>query len=159
MTKGGEGIVFKYQDTHMDFIRNSMTQGRPANLVIVLDTHSNIFSGQLEATGGLSGVSTTLSLADLVRTYVGDKVLQEMAKASAIAWSYNLVHEISPGVAPWVDITPKVRGGWRVMAMVACGTAVRQQLHWDYQLFRQYVLRLIEPLQMLTSFIVSAWTL
>ena len=47
------------------------------------------------------------------------------------------------------------------MAMVARGMAVRQQLYWDYitQLFRQYVIWLIEPLQMLTSFIVSAWTL
>jgi hypothetical protein len=146
MKKGGEAIVVKHRDTHTQFIHNSMSQGRPANLVIVLDTHSDAFSGQLQATGGLTGVSTTLTLPDLVRTYVGDNILEEMARASALARSYTGVHEISPGVAPWADITPRVRGGWRVMVMVACGSAVRQPVHWDYitQLFTQYVFPLIE---------------
>jgi hypothetical protein len=127
----------KHKDAHVDFIKKSMSDGRPANVIIVLDTHSDTFSGQLQATGGLTGVSTTLTLPDLVRTYVGDTVLQEMTRASAKARSYNIVHEVSPGVVPWADITPKVRGGWRVMVMVSCGSSVRQPVHWDYitQLF------------------------
>jgi hypothetical protein len=138
MKKGGEGITLKHRVPHTDFIMTSMREGRPANLVIVLDTHSDTFSGQLQATGGLTGVSTTLTLPDLIKTYVGDAVLQGMGEASRASRSYNLVHEISPGVVPWADITPKVRGGWRVMVMVSCGSAVRQQVHWDYitQLFR-----------------------
>jgi hypothetical protein len=137
MKKGGEGVELKHRDRHMGFIHKSMTQGRPANLVIVLDTHSDTFSGQLQATGGLTGASTTLTLTDLLRTYVGDAVFKAMADASATARAYALVPEISPGVVPWADITPKVRGGWRVMVMVSCGSAVAQQIHWDYmtQLF------------------------
>lgn len=137
MKKGGEGVVIKHKDSHTDFIKKSISKCRPANLIIVLDTHSDTFSGQLQAAGGLTGVSSTLTLPDLLRSYVGIDVLQEMAKASAFARSYNRIHEISPGVVPWADITPKGRGGWRVLVMVSCGSAVRQQVHWDYitQLF------------------------
>jgi hypothetical protein len=132
MMKGAEGRVTKHADMHLDFIKNSIFLGRPANLVIVLDTHSDTFSGQLQATGGLTGNSTTLTLPDLVRSYVGDDTLQEMVNASRLARTYNFIPEISPGVAPWADITPKARGGWRVMIMVSCGSAVRIPMHWEY---------------------------
>ena len=137
MMKGAGSIAMKREDTHLDFLKKSTNDGRPANLIIVLDTHSDTFSGQLQAAGGLTGKVASLTLPDLVRTYVGDKVLQGMGKASEQARSYSVDHHIRPGVAPWADITPKVRGGWRVMAMVSCGSAVRQQVHWDYitQLF------------------------
>jgi hypothetical protein len=139
MKKGGEGAVSKNQDSHSDFIKKSMSEGRPPNLVIVLDTHSDTFSGQLQTTGGLTGVSTTLTLNDLVRGYVGESTLQEMMRVSEIARSYNLIHEISPGITPWADISPKVRGGWRVMVMVSCGSSVRIPMHWEYisQLFKK----------------------
>lgn len=132
MMKGGESRVSKHAGSHLDFIRKSVHESRPANLVIVLDTHSDTFSGQLQAAGGLTGQSSTLTLPDLVRTYVGDSTLQEMLQVSLVARSYNLIPEISPGVAPWADITPKVRGGWRVMVMVSCGSAVRVPMHWEY---------------------------
>jgi hypothetical protein len=139
MMKGAEGKVVKHRDSHTTFLNNSIHSGRPANLIVVLDTHSDSFSGHLQTAGGLTGVSTSLTLPDLVRTYVGDTILQEMGKASQLSRSYNFVHEISPGVAPWADITPKARGGWRVMVMVSCGSAVKQQSHWEYitQLFQQ----------------------
>jgi hypothetical protein len=137
--KGREGVIVKHRHTQTEFVHNSMLNGRPANLIIVLDMHSDTFTGQLQATGGLTAVSTTLTLPDIVRTYVGEPLLQEMGKASAVARAYDVIHEISPGVAPWADITPKVRGGWRVMVMLSCGSAVRQPVHWDYitQLFTQ----------------------
>jgi hypothetical protein len=132
MKKGAENVGLKHSQVHSDFIKKSISEGWPANLIIVLDTHSDTFTGQLQATGGLTGTSTTLSLPDLVRGYVGDGTLQEMMKASAIARSYDCLPEISPGVAPWADITPKARGGWRVMVMVACGSAVKIPMHWEY---------------------------
>lgn len=114
-----------------------MAQGQPPNMIIVLDTHSDTFSGHLQTAGGLTGPAISVPLPDLVRTYVGDEVLREMGFASDQARSYNTIQEMSPGVAPWADITPKVRGGWRVMVMVSCGSSVRQPVHWDYitQLF------------------------
>jgi hypothetical protein len=132
MMKGAQSRVAKHTDTHLDFIMKSMDQGRPANLIIVLDTHSDTFSGQLQAAGGLTGPSTTLTLPDLVRTYVGDSILKEMIRVSAIARAYNVIPQISPGVTPWADITPKARGGWRVMVMVSCGSAVRVPMHLEY---------------------------
>jgi hypothetical protein len=137
MKKGGEATATKHMKTHLDFIRTYRGGSQPPNIVIVLDTHSDTFSGQLQAAGGLTGVSSTRTLPDLVRTYVGDPVLREMANVSAEARSYNTIHEIRPGVLPWADVTPKVRGGWRVLVMVSCGSAVRQPIHWDYitQLF------------------------
>src|SRR5277367_1777990 len=98
MKKGGENIMLKHRQLHTDFIKKSISEGRPANLIIVVDTHSDTFSGQLQTTGGLTGVCTTLSLPDLVRGYVGDSTLQEMMHASALARSYNSGLEISPGV-------------------------------------------------------------
>jgi hypothetical protein len=128
----------KHRDERLDFIKRSVNGGRPANLVIVLDTDSDTFSGQLQAMGGLTGVPTTFSLPDLVTSYVGDAVLQRMANASTIARSYNVVPQISPGVVPRADITPKVRGGWRVMLMVSSGSSVKNTRHWEYiqHLFR-----------------------
>lgn len=138
MMKGAEGTVVKNWDTHSSFIKKSIDEGRPANLIMVLDTHSDTFSGQLQATGGLTGASTSLTLPALINMYVGDRILGDMCEASKIARSYNFIHEISLGFSPWADITPRVRGGWRVMVMVSCGSAVRQPNHWDYitQLFK-----------------------
>jgi hypothetical protein len=139
MVKGGQGAVSKHQDSHSDFIKKSLSEGRPPNLVIVLDTHSDTFSGQLQASGGLTTAGITMNLTDLVRGYVGDSTLQEMMTVSEVARSYKIIHEISPGIQPWADITPKVRGGWRVMVMVSCGSAVRIPMHWEYitHLFRK----------------------
>jgi hypothetical protein len=124
--------MLKHTSEHVDFIQKSMNQGRPANLIMVLDTHSDTFTGQLQTTGGLTGVGTNLTLPDLVRGYVGDDTLHKMMNASAAARSYNPFLEISPGVAPWATITPKARGGWRVMVMVSCGSSVRIPMHWEY---------------------------
>ena len=139
MRKGAEGTVTKHQDPHSSFLKKSIRDGIPANLIIIIDTHSDTFSGQLQATGGLTGVSTTLSLPDLVSMYVGESILQEMVAASLLARGYNDILEISTGLTPWADITPKARGGWRVLVMVSCGSAVRQPYHWEYitQLFRR----------------------
>jgi hypothetical protein len=131
MKKGGENVAGRNSQGHSDFIKKSIAEGRPANLIMVLDTHSDTFSGQLQTTGGLTGVGTSLTLPDLVRGYVGDRTLQEMMSASRVARSYPVL-EISPGVEPWADITPRARGGWRVMVMMSCGSAVRIPMHWEY---------------------------
>ena len=132
-----KGATARHEDVHIDFINKSMSEGCPCNLIIVLDTHSDTFSGQLQATGGLTSAGTFLSLPDLVRGYVGEGTLRAMQEVSGFARGYNIVHEVSPGVKPWADITPKVRGGWRVMVMVSCGSAVKAPMHWEYisQLF------------------------
>jgi len=137
MMKGKGLLAERHKDQHVDFINKSMQEGRPCNLIIVLDTHSDTFSGQLQATGGLTSAGTFLTLPDLVLGYVGNGTLDEMQKASKISRGYNMVHEISPGVTPWANITPKARGGWRVMVMVSCGSSVRIPSHWEYisQLF------------------------
>jgi hypothetical protein len=85
MKKGGENVVLKHRQVHSDFIKKSISEGQPANLIVMVDTHSDTFSGQLQMMDGLTGVSTTLSLSDLVRGYVGDLTLQEMMQASALA--------------------------------------------------------------------------
>lgn len=123
--------MLKHSQQDSVFIKKSIYEGRPANLIIVLDTHSDTFSGQLQTTGGLTGVRTTLTLPNLVRGYIGEGTLQAMRQASAIARSYHSILEISAGVRPWADITPKARGGWRVMVMFSCGSSVRIPMHWE----------------------------
>lgn len=123
-----------------------MSDERPANLIIVLDTDS--LSGKFQATGGPTCVETCLTLWDIVGTYVGDAILNEMTTASAVARSYNTMHEISPRVLPWASITPEVHRGWHIMVMISSGSSVRQPIHWDYisQLFSKYVLQLSESI-------------
>ncbi|KAF8219881.1 hypothetical protein L208DRAFT_1382843 [Tricholoma matsutake] len=75
--------------------------------LVTLTMQSNYELEKENITGGLTGVSSTLTLQDLVKTYVGNVMLQEMGKLSAQALSYNTIHEICPGVVPWADITPK----------------------------------------------------
>ena len=106
--------------------------GRPSNLIIVLDTHSDTFTGQLQVAGGLTGESTTLTFPDLVKGYVGVETLQEMASTSQAVQSSSLVLEVSLGVTPWGNITPKVCGGWRVLIMVSCCLSVEIPMHWEY---------------------------
>ena len=78
MIKKREGVMMKENDTHLDFIHKHMKDGRLPNMIIILDTHSDTFSKELQATGGLTGTSTILTLLDLVRKYVGDPILEEM---------------------------------------------------------------------------------
>ena len=132
MKKGVEGILIKHKDQHTKFLHKSLQEGRPANLIIVLDTLSDTFSSHFQATSGLTGVSTALTLPDLLRLYVGEPIFNEMTKLSTFARSYRLVPELSPGLPPSADITPKVRGGWRVMVIVSCGSAVRNPVHWNH---------------------------
>lgn len=132
MRKGGEASTGRNEEKHIDFIDRSMSGGCPCNLIVVLDTHSDTFSGQLQTTGGLTTTGTFLTLPDLVKGYVGEGTLLAMKKASELARGYNTVHEISPGVKPWADITPKARGGWRIMVMESCGSSVRAPMHWEY---------------------------
>lgn len=139
MKKGAEGLAWEKQQRQSEFIKKAMDDGIPPNMIIVLDTHSDSWSGELQTAEGSRGVPISSTLPQLVKTYVGDLVLKQMKASSAAARSYNALPEVRPGVTPWADITPKTRGGWRVLVMAVCGSSVRQPVHWNYltQLFEE----------------------
>ena len=74
MRKGGQASISKYEEDRTGFIKTTVQEGRPPNMIIVLDTHSDTFTGQLQATGGLTTSGTTLTLPSLVTGYVGNSV-------------------------------------------------------------------------------------
>lgn len=124
-------LAKKNHDGHIKFLEKFLEDGRPPNLIIVIDTHSDTWSGQLQTARGRT-VDLHRKLPDLVQEYVGQPVLDVMKTSSRQARSYDVLHEISGGVAPWADITPKSRGGWRVLIMPVCGSTMTQPVHWSY---------------------------
>jgi len=141
MLKAGERAAEKHVPDHLTFIDQYLTKGLPPNLIVVLDTHSDSFSGLLQCAGGLGGVAEARPLPEIARMYVGDAVLAKMQQVSQVARKWNETIEVGSGATPWADLTPRTRGGWRVMVMVACGSAIKQRLHWEYiqQLVTGYV--------------------
>lgn len=131
MTPWATDNAWKKGDAHTNFLNHFIDQGRAPNLIVVIDTHSDSWSGQLQTAGG-SGGEHHLTLLVLLQNYVGGPVMDRMAASSTQARHYNTVHEISPGVAPWADITPKTRGGWKVVIMPVCGSTVTQVVNWNY---------------------------
>jgi hypothetical protein len=129
MWQGGMNPI---NDDHLNFISNSLSNNTPANMIIMLDANVDAWNGKLQITGGFSGTSTTLTLADVVSNYMGDHVLKGMSQSSATARSYDMIPELDGGGVPYADIAPKVHGGWWVIVMVTGGSAIRQPAQWGY---------------------------
>lgn len=118
--------------SHLRFINSFIQEERPPNLIILVDTHSNAWSGQLQTAETSSGGESNSTLPSIVDDYVGDQVIARMKVSSELARSYNVQYETASGKKPWADITPKTRGGWRVLIMPVCGSSVRQPVHLNY---------------------------
>ncbi|KAG2062972.1 hypothetical protein BDR04DRAFT_1164401 [Suillus decipiens] len=113
----------------VEFVRRNITCGFPPNIFLVVDTHSDEFTGMLQHTGGqTSGTSTTIT--EILVAYLGEKFVQVMNKSSKIARSDETVKKTING-KQWSDLTPCARGGWRGLAMVSCGPAIRVSHHFE----------------------------
>jgi hypothetical protein len=107
------------------FIENTETP----NLFILLDTHADSFSGFLQHTASSSG-SQSASVEEILQAFITDDILKAMLTVSNKCRASITSLVTQNGEKPWTDVTPKARGGWRVLVLATCGPAMRQQSHF-----------------------------
>jgi hypothetical protein len=114
----------------VDFMQRNLQAGFPPNTFLVVDTHSDEYTGMLQHTGGHSG-GTSTTITEILIAYLGTQFLQAMQQSSDVARSDRTVKKTVLGNQPWCDLTPRARGGWRGVLMVSCGPAIRVSHHFE----------------------------
>ncbi|KAG1740747.1 uncharacterized protein EDB91DRAFT_1081845 [Suillus paluster] len=102
----------------VSFMKCNIEAGFPPNTFIIMDTHSDEYSGILQHTGGHTG-STNTTITGIVTAYLGEEFLKGTANTSLAARSDETVVTTKTGEEPWCKLTPNARGGRRVLML--CG--------------------------------------
>jgi hypothetical protein len=113
-----------------NFITTSIMENNPSNTFVIMDTHSDEYTGMLQHTGGASG-GTNTTAAEIIEAYLGKQFIKAMKMAASFARDDNSVETTIKGGAPWCDTTPKARGGRRGLILVTCGPAIRVSHHFE----------------------------
>ncbi|KAG1847025.1 hypothetical protein DFJ58DRAFT_843341 [Suillus subalutaceus] len=114
----------------LEFMRGNISRGFPPNTFIIVDTHSDEFTGMLQHTGGHTG-GTNTTITEIVEAYLGTDFLKCMGEASDAARSDDSTLTTAKSTKPWCDLTAKARGGWRGLLLVSCGPAIRVSHHFE----------------------------
>jgi hypothetical protein len=114
----------------MEFFRRNFRAGFPPNVFIVIDTHSDEFSGMLQHTGGHSG-GTSTTITEIIQAYLGEEFMAMMRASATRARNDTTVLKTLNGKTPWCNLTANSRGGRRGLFMVSCGPAIRVSHHFD----------------------------
>ena len=126
--KADERALARHAEESVKFLRREREANRPPNTIILVDTHSDSYNGQLMS---VKGKGRFLTLSQLLSTWVAGEIRGEMSKSSTIARGWNKTVRLPNGKVPWTDLTPKTRGGWRVLVLLACGAATRVDDQWN----------------------------
>ncbi|KAG5638019.1 hypothetical protein H0H81_002220 [Sphagnurus paluster] len=108
--------------TSIDFLERARASLQPANMIVILDTRS---TGQLQTLGEYE------NSVGIVRNCIGEKIMDKMVEASVVARGWEETVCLAGGTQPWADMTPKTRGGWRVLVLLACGSATTVDDSWS----------------------------
>jgi hypothetical protein len=114
----------------VEFLTLNKKAGYPANTFIIVDTHSDEYSGMLQHTGGHGG-GTSTTITEILMAYLGHEFLEAMTSSYAAARGDRTVLTTVNGRQPWCDLTARARGGWRGLFMVSCGPAIRVSHHFQ----------------------------
>ncbi|KAG2108285.1 hypothetical protein DEU56DRAFT_760668 [Suillus clintonianus] len=114
----------------VDFIDRNVLLGFPPNIFLVVDTHSDEYTGMLQHTGGHSG-GTSTTITEILTAYLGAPFLKAMNASSTAARDNKVVMKTANGKVPWCDLSPSARGGRRGLFMVSCGPAIRVSHHFE----------------------------
>ncbi|KAG2355384.1 hypothetical protein BDR07DRAFT_1381575 [Suillus spraguei] len=106
----------------VEFMKRNIKSGFPPNTFIVVDTHSDEYTGMLQHTGGHTG-GTSTTIVEILTAYLGET-------SSDMARSDKTEIKTIDGSKPWCDLSPRARGGWRGLLMVSCGPAIRVSHHF-----------------------------
>ncbi|KAG1721315.1 uncharacterized protein EDB91DRAFT_1256570 [Suillus paluster] len=113
----------------IEFVQRNTKAGFPPNTFVIIDTHSDEYSGMLQHTGGHSG-GTNTTITEITAAYLGAELLQSMGDASRAARHHKTEITTKSGKKPWCDLSAKTRGGWRGLIMMSCGPAIRVHHHF-----------------------------
>lgn len=124
---GGKGGSKDKQSKSTKFLQRAWECGLPGNTIIILDSHSDPFTGEVQTSKGGKHYAAIL---DVLKTCLGSSVLREMARASTVARGWCKKIQLENGDRPWPQVSPKVRGGWRVLIILACGATITVDGAW-----------------------------
>lgn len=116
---------------NVQFIKDKTMGGMPPNMVVVIDTHSDSFSGYLQVGGGLTAPKA-INVGEMIRDFVTQEVLQSMCSASTLARSQQTELRVASGKAPWCDVSMSTRGGWRGAIISSCGPSMLTKTHFFF---------------------------
>ncbi|KAG2335983.1 hypothetical protein BDR05DRAFT_1006280 [Suillus weaverae] len=114
----------------VEFMRRNIKAGFPPNTFVIIDTHSDEYTGMLQHTGGHTG-GTSTTVSEIMMAYLGNEFLSGMQAASTAARCDQTASKTVSGKEPWCNLTARVRGGWRGVFMVSCGPAIRVSHHFE----------------------------
>ncbi|KAI9568139.1 hypothetical protein HD554DRAFT_2172537 [Boletus coccyginus] len=103
-----------------EFVKRSVEFGVPANVFVVVDTHSDAQSGALKYAGRASSPQYSPA-SEVVREFVTPQLLAEMKSAAARA----RLSGKPATAASWYDDSPYSRGGWRGLLLSTCAPTMR----------------------------------
>jgi hypothetical protein len=114
----------------MQFLTRMSNKAMPPNLVVVLDTHADGWSGFLQHAGITN--PKVASIREVLDAHIPRGVLAHMKEASNNARSDKKIESLCELWLrePWAPIGSRVRGGWRILVVASCGTSVKQPVHW-----------------------------
>jgi hypothetical protein len=140
------------------FIDRNIKAGFPPNTFLVVDTHSDEYTGMLQHTGGHTG-GTNTTITEILLAYLGEGFVKNMKRSSDAARSDRTVKKTLNGSTPWCDLTPSARGGCRGLFMVSCGPAIRVSHHFDAvkSLVQECVFCCLHVKLSLTAFILYSY--
>ncbi|KAG1805998.1 uncharacterized protein BJ212DRAFT_1303849 [Suillus subaureus] len=110
----------------LEFMHGNTSHRFPPNTFIVVDTHSDEFTGMLQHTGG-----NNMTITKIVEAYLGTEFLKCMGEASDAARSHHSILTTAKSMKLWCNLTTKARGGWRGLLLVSCGPAIRVSHHFE----------------------------
>lgn len=103
----------------VEFIQRSTQSELPANVFVVLDTHSDVKSGGLQWGGGATRPKFSPA-SELVARFCGQEFLGAMKAGADRARSMK-----PPSGGEWYDDSAFSRGGWRALLLSTCSPAMR----------------------------------
>ncbi|KIK35615.1 hypothetical protein CY34DRAFT_16908 [Suillus luteus UH-Slu-Lm8-n1] len=114
----------------VQFLYCNILAGFLPNVFVVVDTHSDEFSGMLQHTGGHTDGTNTI-ITEILQAYLGKDFVTRMKTLVIVARNDTTMRKTLNGKAPWCDFTANTRGGWRGLFMVSCGPAIRMSHHFE----------------------------
>ncbi|KAG1776717.1 hypothetical protein EV702DRAFT_1046040 [Suillus placidus] len=112
------------------FVTTSTMESIPSNTFVIMDTHSDEYTGMLQHTGRASGGTNTTAV-EIIQAYLGKQFINAMKMASLHARNDESSETTIKDNVPWCDTTPKARGGRCGLILVTCGPAMRVSHHFD----------------------------
>jgi hypothetical protein len=121
MSTGGDSKAQASMGKGARFIERSNRSGVPANVFVVLDTHSDNKTGGLQWGGGTSKPKYS-PVSQVVRRFCGEEFLAAMKAAATKARGTT---PPSGAETEWYDDSVYSRGGWRALLLSTCSPAFR----------------------------------